>query len=472
MSLAPDAVRVLVVEDEAVVQLHLRRLLAGLGYRVVGSAATADEAVDLARREKPDLVLMDIELRGEQDGVDAALRLGGGDGPAVVFLTAFADEVTLQRTARAGAVGYIVKPYTGNEIRAVLSTGLAIRERMRSADPAPAKVESSTAPSGEVPGGEGPQVSFHGMLGASPPMRETYAGIRDMARLDWSVLIEGETGTGKEMAAAALHAESRRSGGPWIAVNCAGLTETLLHSQLFGHRRGAFTDAFTDQAGYFEAAHGGTLFLDEIADIPVAAQQALLRVLEDGIVLRMGETTGRRVDVRVLSATQRDLAQEVAAGRFRADLLYRLRALRLRLPPLRERGEDILLLADHFLGRAARQAGRAVTGFTPAAGECLLRYGWPGNVRELRHAVEQSVIAAAGQLVDAADLPMEICLSTPPPALAAGTDERERILDALRVTAGNRAEAARLLGISRATLYRRFTELGIAAGDPVSGDGA
>jgi len=465
MSAGPHAVRVLVVEDEAVVQLHLRRLLAGLGYRVVGAAATAEEAVDLARRERPDLVLMDIELRGETDGIEAATRMGGDGGPGVVFLTAFADEATLQRTARAGAIGYIVKPYTGNEIRAVLATALGIRERMRASQSSPAGGTATPAAGQRGTGGD-----FHGMVGESAPMRELFACIRDMARLDWAVLIEGETGTGKEMAAAALHAESRRAAGPWIAVNCAGLTETLLHSQLFGHRRGAFTDASADQAGYFEAAHGGTLFLDEIADIPVAAQQALLRVLEDGIVLRMGETTGRRVDVRVLSATQRDLAGEVAAGRFRADLLYRLRALRLRLPPLRERGNDILLLGGRYLARAARQTGREVTGFTPAARAQLLAYAWPGNVRELRHAVEQATLAAAGGLIDVADLPPEL-RAPGAQALPSGGDERARILAALALAGGNRAEAARLLGISRATLYRRFAELGLSPAEGVSGDG-
>lgn len=453
-------VRVLVVEDEAIVQLHLRRLLAGLGYQVVGTAATADDAVALAGRELPDMVLMDIELRGKGDGIDAAMRLQAGDGPAVVFLTAFADEATLRRTEQAGAVGYIVKPYTGNEIRAVLATGLAVHQRMRAlARPAPSGVAPAAPPSG----------TFHGMLGEDSSMRDLFARIRDMARLDWSVLIEGETGTGKEMAAAALHAASARASGPYVAVNCAGLSETLLASQLFGHRRGSFTGAVTDQPGFFEAANGGTLFLDEIADISAAAQQALLRVLEDGIVQRTGDTSGRRVDVRVLSATQRDLQAEVAAGRFRADLLYRLRAVRLALPPLRERGNDIQLLARHFLALAASQTGRAISGFTPEALACLAAYAWPGNIRELRHAMEQATLSCTSSLVEAAHLPPEIA-DARPTTEATPAGERARILAALELCGGNRAEAARRLGISRATLYRRFGELGIEPPGGVQAD--
>jgi DNA-binding NtrC family response regulator len=458
---------VLIVEDEAIVQLHLRRLLAGLGYQVVGTAATADEAVALAQREKPDLVLMDIELRGEGDGIDAAMRLHGRDGPAVVFLTAFADEATLRRTEHAGAVGYIVKPYTGNEIRAVLATGLAVRQRVRALEahaPAPAATPAIAAEAtGATSGG------FHGMLGTSEVMGDLFSRICDVARLDWSVLIEGETGTGKEMTAGALHAESPRATGPFVPVNCAGLSDTLLTSQLFGHRRGAFTDAVADQAGFFEAAHGGTLFLDEIADVSAGAQQALLRVLEDGIVQRVGETTGRRVDVRVVSATQRDLTTEVAAGRFRADLLYRLRAVRLALPALRDRGDDIQILANHFLKRAVAQTGRPLTGFTPGARSCLAAWRWPGNVRELRHAVEQATLACRSDQVDVGHLPSEVSDArrgpTPTPA-----DERNRIIEALDLCRGNRAEAARRLGISRATLYRRFGELGIDPPGGVTGE--
>jgi len=445
---------VLVVEDEAIVQLHLRRMLSALGYDVVGGAASVQDALKLAEQTRPDLVLMDIELQGEGDGVEAARRLRQMHDPAIVFLTAYADAATVRRTEEVGAVGYIVKPYSRNEVRAVLTTALGIRQRMR----------QLTGTTGNPAAGAPVRVraNFHGMLGESPVMQALFDRITDVARLDWAVLIEGETGTGKEMTASALHAESARADGPLIPVNCAGLTDSLLTSQLFGHKRGAFTGAISDQRGFFEAANGGTLFLDEIADTSAAIQRALLRVLEDGVVQRVGDTGPRRVDVRVLSATQRDLVAEVAAGRFRADLLYRLRAVRLSLPPLRERIQDIGLLAEGFLARAAHHTGLPVTGLDTGARECLAAYHWPGNVRELRHAVDHAVLACRKGQLSARHLPPEIFSGEPAQAGDDSHDERQRICDALLATKGNRAEAARLLGISRATLYRRFASLNIA----------
>jgi len=295
-------------------------------------------------------------------------------------------------------------------------------------------------------------------------MRAVYARIRDVAGLDWTVLIEGPTGSGKELSARALHAESGRKNGPFVAVNCAGLTDSLLASQLFGHRRGTFTGASHDQRGFFESADGGTLFLDEIADISTSGQQALLRVFEERAIQRIGESAMRPVDVRILSATQRDLASEVAAGRFRADLLYRLRAVRVGLPPLHERGDDILLLAGHFLNRAVEHTGNQVTGFDDDAQACLFAYPWPGNVRELRHAVEHSVIARREGNVGLDDLPPEIVEGGSQVPLSP-RNQREQIQDALERTGGNRTEAARILGISRATLYRRFRELQISFGE-------
>jgi DNA-binding NtrC family response regulator len=443
--------RVLIVEDEAIVQLHLRRMLTSLGYEVVGAAASADEAVHLATENEPDLVLMDIKLRGEVDD------------PAIVFLTAFADEKTVQRTEQVGAVGYIVKPYSRNEMRAVLATALGVHRRMRGGTE-PAAIATPCSPDPAAAGD-----CFHGMIGRCAAMKSVFDRIRDVARLNWVVLIEGGTGTGKELTARALHAESPRAKGPFIAVNCAGLSDTLLTSQLFGHKKGTFTGAVSDQQGFFESAHGGTLFLDEIADISAQAQQALLRVLEDGVVQRIGDTVTRPVDVRIVSATQRDLAAEVAAGRFRADLLYRLRAVRLNLPLLRERGEDILLLANEFRKKAATHARLPVEGIDAEAAQCLSAYPWPGNVRELRHAVDHAVLACRSGMIGAGHLPAEIRAGGAAPLAARSSpeDERGRIRGALLAARGNRAEAARLLGISRATLYRRFAELNIS---PVGGE--
>jgi DNA-binding NtrC family response regulator len=449
--------RIMIVEDEAVVQLHLRRIVESLDYTVVGVAADADTAVALARAERPDLVLMDIRLRGDADGVDTARRLKDVGDPAVVFLSAYADAETVARTEQVGAMGYIVKPYSSNEVRAVLATALVLREQIRNLQ--------DTRPAAPPATGPAEAGTRFGMLGRSPGMTEVYARIAQVAAIDWPVLVEGETGTGKELTARAIHRASPRSGGPFVAVNCAGLTDTLLTSQLFGHRKGAFTGALDDQPGFFEAAHGGVLFLDEIADVSPAVQKALLRVLEDGMVQRVGDTVSRPVDVRVVSATQRDLADEVAAGRFRADLLFRLRTVRLILPPLRERREDIVVLAEAFLADAARVVSRAAPHLSKSAAVILRAYPWPGNVRELRNAMNHALLEVGGDVVEPGHMPPEL-LAAPAAGAAlqpAGDeqDERRRILDAMARAGGNRKEAAALLGISRATLYRRFEALGI-----------
>ncbi len=445
--------RILIVEDEAVVQLHLSRIVESLGYHVTGVAASAEKALRLAAADPPDLALMDIRLRGKQDGVETAHQLQELCDPAIVFLTAFADAETVARTEQVGAMGYIVKPYSSNEVRAVLATALVLRDQFRSQRATPRRRRTHRPDlAGES-----------GMLGRSDPMKDVFTRIAQVAAIDWPVLLEGETGTGKELAAQAIHAQSPRSGGPFIAVNCAGLTETLLGSLLFGHRRGAFTGALDDQPGFFEAADGGVLFLDEIADVSGGVQKSLLRVLEDGMVQRVGETTSRSVDVRIVSATQRDLAAEVAAERFRADLLFRLRAVRLMLPPLRERQDDLPLLATAFLDRAAQTIGRSSLSLGPSAIARLRAHSWPGNVRELKNAINHAALACGGDTVEGGDLPPEIAADQASAATGAraGGDERERIVDALARAGGNRTLAAMMLGVSRATLYRRFEALGI-----------
>ena len=314
---------------------------------------------------------------------------------------------------------------------------------------------------------------FHGMLGGSDAMQRVFQRIREVAEVDWTVLIRGETGAGKELVARAIHADSPRSKEPFVAVNCAGLSDALLSSQLFGHRKGAFTGATADQQGLFEAAHGGTLFLDEIGDISTAVQTSLLRVLETKEITRVGESRPRAVDVRVIAATHRDLGTEVAAGRFRADLLYRIRVARVDLPALRDRREDIPLLAGDFLRTSAAATNKAVGEVSADAIRALMRYPWPGNVRELRSAVEFAVLHCDGDSVRATDLPPELVTENPPAVPVGGpmgtpagdpwgADERGRVLDALRRSRGKRAAAARLMGISRATFYRRLHELGIS----------
>jgi DNA-binding NtrC family response regulator len=308
------------------------------------------------------------------------------------------------------------------------------------------------------------RAQFYDLLGKSAVMQQVYQQIRAVARVDSTVLIEGETGTGKELVARAIHAASHRKDKPFIAVNCAGLTEALLASQLFGHKRGAFTGAIEDHQGLFEAANGGTLLLDEIGDIPMAVQNQLLRVLQEREIVRLGETRPRKIDVRLLAATHRSLTDEMTKGNFRTDLFYRIRVARIAVPELRERREDIPLLAASFLAQFSAAVGKSVTELSHEAVRLLMDHPWPGNVRELRSAIEFAVIRCGGAVLQPDDLPPEIIepanfiSSIPGDPL---NDEKARFLEALNRSRGNRALAARLLGISRATLYRRLADLNI-----------
>jgi PAS domain S-box-containing protein len=307
------------------------------------------------------------------------------------------------------------------------------------------------------------QGRFGDLVGRSEPIKRVVRLVKQVAPTDVTVLIEGETGTGKELVARAIHDESARRKGPFIAVNCAGLSEELAASQLFGHRRGAFTGAVADAPGMFEAARSGTLFLDEIGDLPPRVQTTLLRVLEERAVMRLGETQLRPIDVRIVAATNRELAKEVAAGRFRSDLLYRVRVGRIHLPPLRDRRVDFPLLVHHIICEQRAITGRAVKGVSDDAMQAMLAYEWPGNVRELKNALGYAVIHCAGDALDLEDLPPEVLERSPPVAAARAlpADEREWIVAALARTGGDRRAAATLLGVSRATLYRRIAHYGI-----------
>ncbi len=322
-----------------------------------------------------------------------------------------------------------------------------------------ARRQASGAPAGPI--------TAAGMIVASPAMERVLDLARRVAQVDSTLLLTGESGVGKERVARFVHAESARAAHPFIALNCGAVPESLLESELFGHAKGAFTGASQDRPGLFEAAHGGTLLLDEIGDVPPAMQVKLLRALQEREVRRVGENRTRPVDVRVLAATHRDLATEVHAARFRQDLYYRLRVIEIRVPPLRERREDVLPLARAFLASAAARTGRKVTGFTPAAAQQLVRHDWPGNVRELDNAVERAVVLARGSRVDVDDLPEEVGLALPGAAARGAIPplaevERDYILAALRAVGGNRARAAAELGIGAATLYRRLRQYGEA----------
>jgi len=305
-----------------------------------------------------------------------------------------------------------------------------------------------------------------GVIGASPKMQRIFRLIERVAPTESAVLLLGESGTGKELIARLIHLQSRRAQGPFVPVNVAALPETLVESELFGYARGAFTGAVQDRPGLIERAEGGTLFLDEVGDMPLAAQAKLLRTLENGEVRRLGDGISRLVDVRVVAATHRDLPAEAAAGRFREDLYYRLNVVRIDLPPLRERREDIGLLAAFFLDALAEREGRGKLEFTPEAAALLERYPWPGNVRELRHAVEHAVAVSEGPRIDVGDLPSAVRLPRllprrPREEWTLEEVEREHILDTLDRYRGNATAAARHLGVSRTTLWRKLRRYGV-----------
>ncbi|KAB2969819.1 MAG: sigma-54-dependent Fis family transcriptional regulator [Thermoanaerobaculia bacterium] len=307
-----------------------------------------------------------------------------------------------------------------------------------------------------------------GMVIASDAMRRVVDLARRVGKVDSTVLVTGESGVGKERVARLIHDASTRAAGPFVAINCGAVPESLLESELFGHARGAFTGATQDRPGLFEAAQGGTLFLDEIGEVPPAMQVKLLRALQEREVRRVGENRNRKVDARVVAATNRDLAADVHAARFRQDLYYRLRVVEIRVPPLRERRDDILPLARTFLIAAGERLGRKVSGFSPAAAQQMVRHDWPGNVRELENAVERAVVLARGHRLDVDDLPEEVGLALPVVSAAGSVRtlqevERDYIAAALRANDGNRTRTARQLGIGAATLYRKIKEYRLPA---------
>ncbi len=309
--------------------------------------------------------------------------------------------------------------------------------------------------------------SFHDLIGKCRPMQDVYRQIRNLSQVDSTVIIEGETGTGKELVARALHDSSPRKDKPFLAVNCAGLTESLLGSQLFGHKKGAFTGANSDHRGFFESAQGGTIFLDEIGDMPAPVQTSLLRVLQEKEITRLGESQPRKVDVRIICATHHDLQEQVARQTFRADLLYRIRVGRIHLPPLRERQEDLPLLIWAFVGQCRKAMGKPfVQDISDEALQRLTRYPWPGNIRELKSVIEYAVLQCEEDTIHTRHFPPELLDSSQPPRpvseLTTPVKDRERLLGALKEARGNRARAAQLLGISRATFYRWLDDLEIS----------
>lgn len=448
---------ILAVDDDAGHRNMLLTLLSDWGYRMEG-AADGESAVALCAKRSFDLVLMDVRMAGIS-GIEALQEIKA-ERPElpVLLMTAYSDVKTAVEAIKSGAYDYLTKPLDFDDLRHALERAL---------DHASLRAENRALQEclAAAPGG---------IISQSPAMRRVMANLAAIAPTEATVLITGESGTGKELVAGAVHAGSSRCKGPFVAVNCAALTESLLESELFGHEKGAFTGAESRRKGRFQSADKGSIFLDEIGEISPSMQSKLLRAIQEREIQPVGSDDAVKVDVRILVATHRDLALEVEQGRFRQDLYYRLNVVSLHLPPLRGRPEDIPLLAGHFLKKFALKNGKQVKMFTPAAMQRLCAHSWPGNVRELENAVERAVVLLAGEYVTERDLPPALfpgehraaglCGFAAPESSPAAEQggmtleemERRAIVEALMTVGGNKSEAARRLGITRKTLHAKL----------------
>ncbi|CAN5691321.1 sigma-54-dependent response regulator transcription factor ZraR [soil metagenome] len=439
--------RILLVDDDHVFRVTTAALLRDDGYDVA-LATGGQDAVEQLQRQRFDLLILDLRMPGTSGiGVVEALRRWG-EGMPILMISGFGTVADAVDALHTGADDFLTKPVDP----AVLSDRVASLLERRPAPPDAGQAG--------------------GLIGRSPAIQSVKAAIELVAPTEATVLITGETGTGKELVARAVHEASRRRAAPFVAVNCAALAEGLLESELFGHVRGAFTGALRDRTGLFQTATGGTILLDEIGDIAPAMQQRLLRVLQERELTPVGGDRVVNVDVRVVAATNRDLRQEVTAGRFREDLYYRLRVFPIEVPPLRARGTDIPLLVRHFFARSGGSDDDGGSSCSPFAMRLLQSYAWPGNVRELFAVLESASIRAAGSRIEAQHLPPEIRLGSadaaaPSQRYSAGTtaDEERAIRAALDEANGSRVRAAELLGMGRTTLWRKMKEYGIDVAD-------
>ncbi|HET6204908.1 MAG TPA: sigma-54 dependent transcriptional regulator [Planctomycetota bacterium] len=462
--------RVLIVDDEKMIRWSLRASLEETGYEV-GEADKGATALEAFARETPDLVLLDYRLP-DRTGLDVlkSLHSLAPDVP-VLLLTAHASLAGAVAAVKEGAFDYLAKPYEVDDLILRIGRALEASALQRQVD---RRREQERA-----------QFGLANLVAESPAMGEVVQLVRRVAQSEaTTILLLGETGVGKGLVARALHHEGRTADGPFLDVTCTAIPETLLESELFGHERGAFTDARTQKHGLFELADGGTVLLDEMGDLPPGLQAKLLRVLEDKTFRRVGGTRDLRVSVRIVAATNRDLDAEVAEGRFRRDLYFRLKVIPILLPPLRERPADVEPLARRFLGHFRGEFRKEVSDFEPAALEALRRYPWPGNVRELQNAIERAVLLTESEVVRRADLPREIAgdsggspgppsnraLLLPAEGVVLEELERDLVRQALERTKGNRSRAARLLGLNRDQIRYRIAKFrfgdGPAPGSP------
>jgi len=457
--------RILIVDDEESLRHMLQLFLSREGFDAVSAAGAPQALAELDARPY-DCVICDVRMPGAS-GLDLLDELRRrGPLPTVVMMSAYGSNDLALQAMKRGAYDYIGKPFKPDEVLLVLRKAEE-RERLRRENQSLRRALSDRVAG---PGGAG---TLGGMIGKSLGMQTVFRTVQKVAEYKTNVLITGESGTGKELVARAVHDLSPRAAGPFVAVNCGAIPEPLLESELFGHRKGAFTDASRDKRGLFEEANGGTLFLDEIGELPVAVQVKFLRAIQEEEIRRLGDTRETPVDVRVVAATVRDLPAEVKAGRFREDLYYRLNVLPIHLPPLRDRPEDIPPLVDHFVGHYAHKHGMAVEAIAPDAMQLLLDYPWPGNVRELENTIERAMVLCDGTRIEAAVLEDRIKTSAERSRVplvgaemsikkASRLVEEELIRKALVATGGNRTNAAKILEISHRALLYKIKEYGIA----------
>jgi len=442
---------ILVVDDEEAMTESLAAWLREDGY-TVDTAASGREAVERARAREYAIYFVDLKMPGGLDGIETMMEIRKlRKDASVIIITAYATVDTAIAAMKEGAQEYVVKPCHPQEISLLVERIIRVKNLERENAILRRKISR--------------QYRFHDLVSKSPRMAELFDLVREVASQRSTVLIQGESGTGKELVARAIHFSGDRGEQPFVAVSCAALAETLLESELFGHEKGSFTGAVAQKKGKFELADGGTLFLDEIGDISAKLQVDLLRVLQERRFFRVGGTSEIAVDVRVIAATHRDLAAEVRAGRFRDDLFYRLNVIAIRIPPLRERLEDVPLLAQEFLDRLAHELGRDVSGISEEALRLLLDHPWPGNVRELENAIERALVTCKSGVLAAEDFafltrpaaamePAEAAAF--PPGLTLQEMEKRYLAATLARLSGNVKAAAESLGIDRSTLYEKI----------------
>jgi DNA-binding NtrC family response regulator len=440
--------RILVVDDEEIMCESLAAWLREDGY-VVDTAPSGPVALQLARETDYAIYFVDLKMPGGMDGIETMMEIRRLHPEAsVVIVTAYATVDTAITAMKEGAQEYIVKPCNPEEISLLVSRTIKVKNLQRENAILRARLKK--------------QYQYRDIITKNPKMQEILRLTQEIASLRSTVLIRGESGTGKELVARAIHYSGERATKPFITVSCAALAESLLESELFGYEKGAFTGAAAQTRGKFEAADSGTIFLDEIGDISPKLQADLLRVLQERTFYRLGGTEEVKVDARVIAATNKDLAEEVRQGRFRDDLYYRLNVIEIRIPALRERREDVPLLAQHLLERIAHEMGKPVDDITEAALKVLLDHDWPGNVRELENAVERAIVTCRGHVLTEQDFGFLLQAATPtagwafPPNTTLQDLEKQAIIATLARTNGNVKEAASVLGIDRSTLYDKM----------------